>query len=131
MTLGIIAVSVIFMILGMIVQYRLKSKFAQYSKLATSSGLSGQEIAKKMLRDNGIYDVEVVSVPGSLSDHYNPVNKTVNLSAEVFEGRNIAAAAVASGVNGILRILAFAVASAVGLGCALFVSVQFRHLRHL
>ena len=96
MTLGIIAVSVIFMILGMIVQYRLKSKFAQYSKLPTSSGLSGQEIAKKMLRDNGIYDVEVVSVPGSLSDHYNPVNKTVNLSAEVFEGRNIAAAAVAA-----------------------------------
>ena len=80
----------------MIVQYRLKSKFTQYSKLPTSSGLSGQEIAQKMLRDNGIYDVQVVSVPGSLSDHYNPATKTVNLSAEVYEGRNIAAAAVAA-----------------------------------
>jgi len=96
MTFGIIAISVIFMIIGMIVQYRLKSKFEQYSKIPTSSGLSGQEIAQKMLRDNGIYDVQVVSVPGSLSDHYNPVNKTVNLSAEVYEGRNIAAAAVAA-----------------------------------
>ena len=96
MTFGIIAVSVIFMIIGMIVQYRLKSKFTQYSKLPTSSGLSGQEIAQKMLRDNGIYDVQVVSVPGSLSDHYNPATKTVNLSAEVYEGRNIAAAAVAA-----------------------------------
>lgn len=96
MTFGIIAVSVIFMVLGMIVQSRLKSKFAQYSKVPTSSGMSGEEIAKKMLRDNGIYDVQVVSVPGSLSDHYNPANKTVNLSAEVFEGRNVAAAAVAA-----------------------------------
>ena len=96
MTFGIIAVSVIFMIIGMIVQYRLKSKFTQYSKLPTSSGLSGQEIAQKMLRDNGIFDVQVVSVPGSLSDHYNPATKTVNLSAEVYEGRNIAAAAVAA-----------------------------------
>jgi hypothetical protein len=96
MTFGIIAISVIFMIIGMAVQYRLKSKFSQYGKIATSSGLSGAEIAKKMLRDNGIYDVEVISVPGSLSDHYNPVNKTVNLSAEVYEGRNVAAAAVAA-----------------------------------
>lgn len=96
MTFGIIAVSVIFMVLGMIVQSRLKNKFAQYSKVPTSSGMSGEEIAKKMLRDNGIYDVQVVSVPGSLSDHYNPANKTVNLSAEVFEGRNVAAAAVAA-----------------------------------
>ncbi|CAN5902536.1 zinc metallopeptidase [soil metagenome] len=96
MTIGIIAVSVIFMVLGMIVQYRLKSKFEQYSKEPTSSGLSGKEVAQKMLRDNGIYDVQVVSVPGSLSDHYNPANKTVNLSAEVYDGRNIAAAAVAA-----------------------------------
>ena len=96
MTFGIIAVSVIFMIIGLMVQYRLKSKFEQYSKVPTSSGLSGQEIAQKMLRDNGIYDVQVVSVPGSLSDHYDPANKTVNLSAAVFEGRNIAAAAVAA-----------------------------------
>ena len=84
------------MIIGMIVQHRLKSKFEQYSKVPTSSGLSGQEIAQKMLRDNGIYDVQVISVPGSLSDHYDPINKTVNLSAEVYEGRNVAAAAVAA-----------------------------------
>ncbi len=96
MTFGIIAVSIIFMILGMAVQSRLKSKFAKYTLVPTSSGLSGAEIAKKMLRDNGIYDVDVVSVPGSLSDHYNPVNKTVNLSPEVYEGRNVAAAAVAA-----------------------------------
>ena len=96
MTFGIIAISVIFMIIGMLVQHRLKSKFVQYSKIPTSSGLSGAEVAKKMLRDNGIYDVEVVSVAGSLSDHYNPANKTVNLSAEVYEGRNVSAAAVAA-----------------------------------
>jgi len=96
MTIGIIAISVVFMIIGMIVQHRLKSKFEQYSKVPTSSGLSGQEIAQKMLRDNGIYDVQVISVPGSLSDHYDPINKTVNLSAEVYEGRNVAAAAVAA-----------------------------------
>jgi Zn-dependent membrane protease YugP len=96
MTIGIIAISAIFMIIGMIVQQRLKSKFEKYSKVPTSSGLSGAEIAKKMLHDNGIYDVEIVSVPGSLSDHYNPANKTVNLSAEVYEGRNVSAAAVAA-----------------------------------
>lgn len=96
MTFGIIAISLVFMVIGMAVQYRLKSKFSEYSKQPTSSGMSGAEIAKKMLRDNGIYDVDVVSVPGSLSDHYNPVNKTVNLSAEVYEGRNVAAAAVAA-----------------------------------
>lgn len=96
MTIGIIAISVIFMVIGMIVQYRLKSKFAQYSKIPTSSGFSGAEVAKKMLRDNGIYDVEVTSVQGSLTDHYNPLNKTVNLSSEVYEGRNVSAAAVAA-----------------------------------
>lgn len=96
MTFEIIAISVFFMIVGMVVQYRLKSKFAQYSQVPNSSGMSGREIALKMLKDNGIYDVQVTSVPGSLSDHYNPVNKTVNLSPEVYEGRNVAAAAVAA-----------------------------------
>lgn len=96
MTFGIIAISVIFMIIGMLVQYRLKSKFTQFSKVPTSSGLSGAEIAKKMLRDNGIYDVNVISVAGSLTDHYNPVNKTVNLSEDVYHGKNVAAAAVAA-----------------------------------
>lgn len=96
MTMGIIAISLIFMLVGMMVQFQLKSKFTGYSKVATSSGLSGQEIAEKMLRENGIYDVQVISVDGFLSDHYDPVKKTVNLSADVYEGRNISAAAVAS-----------------------------------
>ena len=80
----------------MIVQYRLKSKFSEYSKIPVSSGLSGKEVAEKMLHDNGIYDVSVTSVPGFLSDHYDPTKKVVNLSPDVYEGRNIASAAVAS-----------------------------------
>ena len=94
--MAIIIVSVIFMVLGMLVQFRLKSKFAQYTKVPTSSGLSGKEVAEKMLQQNGIYDVQVVSVAGFLSDHYNPLNKTVNLSPDVLEGRNVSAAAVAA-----------------------------------
>ncbi|MGG9970497.1 zinc metallopeptidase [Ferruginibacter sp. SUN002] len=96
MTMGIMVISFVFMILGMLVQFRLKSKFKQYSAVPTSSRLSGKEVAQKMLKDNGIYDVEVVSVPGFLSDHYDPTKKTVNLSPDVFEGRNVAAAAVAA-----------------------------------
>lgn len=96
MPLDILFVSLIFMVFGMIVQFRLKSKFAAYSKIATSSGLSGKEVAEKMLHDNGIYDVNVVSVPGFLSDHYDPSKKTVNLSPDVYEGRNISASAVAA-----------------------------------
>ncbi len=94
--MGIIVVSLLFMALGMLVQYRLKSKFAEYSKVPTSSGLNGKEVAEKMLRDNGIYDVQVISVDGFLSDHYNPLNKTVNLSADVYAGTNVSAAAVAA-----------------------------------
>lgn len=86
----------IFMLVGILVQFRLKNKFAEYKKVETSTGLSGKEIAEKMLRDNGIYDVEVISVPGSLSDHYDPTKKTVNLSADVYEGRNVSATAVAA-----------------------------------
>ncbi len=96
MTLGIMIISGIFMLLGMLVQSRLKSKFSQYSKVPTSSRLSGKEIAEKMLKDNGIYDVQVISVDGFLSDHYNPANKTVNLSPDVYQGRTVAAAAVAA-----------------------------------
>lgn len=96
MPFSIIIVSVLFMIIGMVVQGRLKNRFAAYAKVPTSSGLSGKEIAEKMLQDNGIFDVEVISVQGFLSDHYNPKKKTVNLSADVFEGRNVSAAAVAS-----------------------------------
>ena len=96
MTIGIILISVFFMLLGMIVQYRLKSKFAEYAKVPTSKGMSGKEVAEKMLKENGIYDVQVVSVDGFLSDHYNPLNKTVNLSHDVYAGRNVSAAAVAA-----------------------------------
>jgi Zn-dependent membrane protease YugP len=96
MTMGILFISIIFMVIGMIVQFTLKSKFSTYSKIPTSSGLSGKEIAEKMLRDNGIYDVQVVSVNGFLSDHYDPTKKTVNLSPDVYQGRNVSAAAVAA-----------------------------------
>jgi uncharacterized protein len=96
MTMGILAVSVVFMLIGMLVQFQLKSRFAQYAKVPTSSGLSGKEIAEKMLKDSGIYDVKVISSQGFLSDHYNPLNKTVNLSPDVYEGRHVSAAAVAA-----------------------------------
>ncbi len=78
------------------VQNRLKSKFKKYSQTPISSNLSGKEIAEKMLSDNGIYDVKVISVNGQLTDHYNPVKKTVNLSEVVYNQRNAAAAAVAA-----------------------------------
>lgn len=96
MTIGVMMISIVFMLIGMLVQLRLKSKFKEYGAVPTSSGMSGKEVAQKMLKDNGIYDVDVVSVPGFLSDHYDPTKKTVNLSPEVYEGRNVAAAAVAS-----------------------------------
>jgi Zn-dependent membrane protease YugP len=83
-------------IVSFIVQSRFKSKFREYSETPLSSGLSGKDIAEKMLQDNGIYDVMIQSAEGSLSDHYNPANKTVNLSPEVYSGRSIAAAAVAA-----------------------------------
>src|ERR1051325_304579 len=79
-----------------IVGATLKGKFQKYSQVPTSTGLSGKEVAEKMLRDNNITGVQVISVPGQLTDHYNPLKKTVNLSPEVYEGRNIAAAAVAA-----------------------------------
>lgn len=83
-------------IIGMIVSGALKRKFEEYSKIGLSNGLSGSEIAEKMLHDNGIYDVQVVSTDGFLSDHYNPQNKTVNLSNDVYHGRSVSAAAVAA-----------------------------------
>jgi hypothetical protein len=79
-----------------LVSSKLKKKFAFYSKLELQNGMSGREIAEKMLLDNGIYDVEVISTPGQLTDHYNPKNKTVNLSESVYNQRNAAAAAVAA-----------------------------------
>lgn len=82
--------------ISFLVSQRLKSKFTQYSKTPLSNGMSGQEVALQMLADNGIRDVKVVSVAGQLTDHYNPANKTVNLSEVVYHSRNAAAAAVAA-----------------------------------
>ncbi|SFC32256.1 hypothetical protein SAMN05216167_101872 [Spirosoma endophyticum] len=82
--------------LSAFVSWRLRSKFNEYSQIGLSNGMSGAEVAQKMLNDNGIYDVRVVSVEGMLTDHYNPEEKTVNLSADVYYGRSVAAAAVAS-----------------------------------
>lgn len=84
------------MLVSMFVQNRLQSKFAHYSNVRLRNGMSGKEIAEKMLRDNGIYDVQVISTPGRLTDHYNPMDKTVNLSEAVYNERNAAAAAVAA-----------------------------------
>ena len=83
-------------LISMFVQSRLRSKFEFYSKVHLRNGMSGKEVAEKMLRDNGINDVQVISVPGQLTDHYNPENKTVNLSESVYMQRNAAAAAVAA-----------------------------------
>lgn len=84
------------MVVSMIVQARFKNRFKKYSEMALSSGLTGAEVAEKMLRENGIYDVQVTSIEGRLGDHYNPTNRTVNLSPEVYHGRSVAAAAVSS-----------------------------------
>ncbi len=83
-------------ILSWLVQYNLKNKFEKFSKIPVDGGLTGRDIALKMLHDNGIYDVEVTSTPGSLTDHYNPMNKTVNLSEDVYGSCSVAAAAVAA-----------------------------------
>ena len=89
-------IAIIFGVLGMLISWRLKSKFKTYSETALQSNLSGQEIAERMLADHGIHDVRVITVEGRLTDHYNPADKTVNLSNDVFHGRNAAAAAVAA-----------------------------------
>lgn len=94
--LGLLILMVIFAIVGFALNGRLKSVFSKYSKVPLLTGMTGKEIAEKMLRDNGIYDVQVTCVPGSLTDHYNPANKTVNLSPEVYKGVSVAAAAVAA-----------------------------------
>jgi Zn-dependent membrane protease YugP len=85
-----------FLGLGMLVQWRLKSKITEYSKIPLRNGMTGRDVAEKMLNDNGIYDVKVISVPGFLSDHYNPLNKTVNLSPDIYNGNSVAAAAIAA-----------------------------------
>jgi Zn-dependent membrane protease YugP len=85
-----------FMILSWIVSMTLKSKFSKYSKIPLDNGMSGREVAEKMLRDNGITGVTIGSVEGQLTDHYNPADKTINLSQEVYNGRSISSAAVAA-----------------------------------
>lgn len=83
-------------ILSYLVQANLKNKFERYSQIPLSNGMTGRDVAEKMLRDNGIYDVRVISTPGMLTDHYNPANKTVNLSEDVYGTCSVAAAAVAT-----------------------------------
>lgn len=89
-------IGVVFMLIGLLVSWRLRNRFNAYSKIPSQSGLTGREIAERMLRDHQIYDVRVICVDGELTDHYNPLNKTVNLSQNVFHGSNAAAAAVAA-----------------------------------
>jgi len=92
----IFLVSLVFLGISFLVSAVLKSKFTKYSKIPLANGLSGREIAEKMLKENGIFDVKVTSVEGFLSDHYDPANKTVNLSPDVYNGVSISAAAVAA-----------------------------------
>ena len=96
MTPSIMIVSLIFLGISMLVSMILKGKLSSYAKVPLANGMSGKEVAEKMLKDSGIYDVKVTSVEGALSDHYNPANKTVNLSADVYEGTSVASAAVAA-----------------------------------
>jgi Zn-dependent membrane protease YugP len=84
------------LLLSMFVQWRFRNKFAKYAEMQLNSALSGKEVAEKMLHDNGIYDVNVLSLEGQLTDHYNPETRTVNLSTDVYYGRSVAAAAVAA-----------------------------------
>jgi Zn-dependent membrane protease YugP len=96
MTASILLISIVFLGISLLVSGVLKGKFAKYSRIPISAGLKGSEVAMKMLRDNGIYDVKVISTNGFLSDHYDPATKTVNLSADVYNGISVAAAAVAA-----------------------------------
>jgi uncharacterized protein len=94
--MGALLIGIVFMIIGAIVQGRLKSKFHKYSQIQLEKNLTGAEVARLMLADHGIHDVQVISVQGELTDHYNPANKTVNLSEAVYHGRNASATAVAA-----------------------------------
>lgn len=94
--MGYYVIAGVMFLIGMLISNRLKSKFKEYSQVSLRNNMSGKEIAEKMLRDHSIFDVQVVSTPGFLSDHYDPSSKTVNLSPDVFEGRSVSAAAVAA-----------------------------------
>lgn len=92
----LLIIGIVTMLVSWYVSWKLKKKFEEYSQIGLRANLTGADAAHKMLRDNGIYDVRVVSVDGRLTDHYNPADKTVNLSYDVYYGRNAAAVAVAS-----------------------------------
>jgi hypothetical protein len=92
----LLVISIIFAAIGGLLSFRLRSKFTTYSQVPLSSGMSGAEIADQMLSHYGIHDVQITQVEGQLTDHYNPQNKSVNLSYDVYHGRNVAAAAVAA-----------------------------------
>lgn len=94
--MGIYIIFGVFALISWAVSANLQSKFKKYSKIPLAYGMTGREVAEKMLRDNGIYDVKVISTSGQLTDHYNPVNKTVNLSEGVYASNSVAAAAVAA-----------------------------------
>ncbi|WP_424492461.1 zinc metallopeptidase [Salinimicrobium sp. GXAS 041] len=94
--IGYYIIAGLIFVVSLYVSNKLKSKFKHYSKVHLQNGMSGKEIAEKMLSDNGIYDVKVISTPGKLTDHYNPAKKTINLSESVYTQRNAAAAAVAA-----------------------------------
>ena len=94
--MGIYIIFGVFALISWAVSANLQSKFKKYSKIPLSYGMTGREVAEKMLRDNGIYDVKVISTPGQLTDHYNPLTKTVNLSEGVYASNSVAAAAVAA-----------------------------------
>ena len=98
--MGIWVIMIGIMLLSMIVSMTLKSKFNKYSKIPLDNEMSGREVAERMLRDSGISDVKIESVEGQLTDHYNPADKTINLSREVYEGRSISSAAVAAHETG-------------------------------
>lgn len=87
---------IVIAVISFAVQWRFKSRFKKYSEMPLASGMSGKDIAQKMLSDHGISHVQIISAEGQLSDHYNPANRTVNLSPEVYHGRSVAAAAVAA-----------------------------------
>ncbi len=87
---------IIFLVISLLVSWKFKSKVKEYSEVTLHQNLSGAEIAEQMLRDNGIFDVKVISAEGQLTDHYNPQDKTVNLSRDVFYGRSVIAAAIAA-----------------------------------
>lgn len=98
--MGIWVIMIAIMLLSMVVSMTLKSKFTKYSNIPLDNGMSGREVSEKMLRDNGISGVRIESVEGQLTDHYNPADRTINLSRDVYNGRSISAAAVAAHETG-------------------------------